>query len=141
MRIFKILFVGVLAMLVAACSKDVETKNAVNKDEFVSSKLALVKIIHKDKEYLANKDAYMELSKDGVNGTSGCNRFFGKAVYSDDSVTFENVASTKMYCHNYDFEDVFFMSLTKLNIANHGLSDGNVMLYNDDFTLIVKPLN
>lgn len=140
MKVLKFIFIGVLAMFLSSCVNQSKSTQ-INKKEGLSFKLSLVKVIYENKEYLANENAYMEFSKDGVNGSSGCNRFFGKANYENDIVIFDNVGSTKMYCHNYNFEYKFFQSLTKLTIANHTDKDGNIMLYNDKFVIVAKPLD
>ena len=45
----------------------------------------------------------LEFAGDGrVSGTDGCNRLFGEWSIQGSRVTLQNMASTKMYCHDVD---------------------------------------
>lgn len=45
----------------------------------------------------------LELSQDGnVSGTDGCNRLMGSYSVNGDEITFQNVASTLMFCEGVD---------------------------------------
>ena len=57
------------------------------------------------------KEAFIKFNIDGksVGGNGGCNSFGGSYDISDSShLTFGPIMSTKMYCDNAKFENIFF---------------------------------
>ena len=128
----KIIFVFCLGFVFVSCGVKGDLLGNIEQKPL---KLSLIKIKHQGSDYLANDGAYIELGKDDVIGSSGCNRFFGKASYDNDSVVFGSLGVTKMYCYGYGFEDKFFQSLTKLKIIQKSKS---IVLYNDEFEITAK---
>ncbi len=58
---------------------------------------------------------YFDLKRGSFSGTSGCNNFFGKyTTGANNSIKFENIASTKMYCNNIHIEDSLFKAMSKI---------------------------
>jgi heat shock protein HslJ len=51
----------------------------------------------------ATGEPSLELASDGtLTGTDGCNRLSGSWTDDDDTITFEQVASTRMFCEGVD---------------------------------------
>lgn len=46
-----------------------------------------------------------------INGSGGCNRFFGKLSLKGTEIEISNVGSTKMACPNLEIESAFFQML------------------------------
>lgn len=66
-----------------------------------------------DKEVEVVKDeAHIKFDKNGsLNGSLGCNNFFGNFQTDENSIVFKRLASTKMMCQNMQVEDSFLKVL------------------------------
>src|SRR5690606_30397871 len=54
------------------------------------------------------------IAEDGINGTGGCNRFFGTAAVDGNAITFGGIGSTRMLCFGegvMEQESAFFAAL------------------------------
>lgn len=74
----------------------------------------------------------------GINGNTGCNKFFGKYNVDLYAVNFSDIASTEMACEQpiMDVENQFLQALR--NTGSYALEDGMLTLYskNDRSVLI-----
>lgn len=66
-----------------------------------------------------------DTAKKGVHGNSGCNLFNGNYVIEGNKITFDNMASTRMYCYEtQEIEDEFLSIISnpsELMIKNEQL--------------------
>ncbi|PRZ00125.1 copper resistance protein NlpE N-terminal domain-containing protein [Marinilabilia salmonicolor] len=65
-----------------------------------------------------------------IHGFAGCNSFFGQyQIQPDHKISFENIASTKMYCaHTMELESAFLIALSnckELSVTGHTLQFQN----------------
>lgn len=65
----------------------------------------------------------------GIKGNAGCNSFFGKYTSDLYALSFEEIASTEMYCEEpiMDIENNFLQGL--YNTGSYSLEDGILTLY------------
>jgi len=70
-----------------------------------------------------------------VNGKAPCNTYFG-GLKSDFISSFQAITfSTRMYCENMKFEDLYFSKLQSAN--RYELKEGKLFLYKDDKLVLV----
>jgi heat shock protein HslJ len=69
-----------------------------------------------------------------VNGSGGCNSFFGSYTRSDDKIDISNIASTKKYCVELqELENAYFAALDAAN--RYSLKGKELLLFKDDTQL------
>ncbi len=74
------------------------------------------------------------ISEKSVYGNSGCNSFSGEVVQKPsltNSISFNNVATTQMFCHDMQIEKAILESLNATRSFTKGLN-GNIILLNGD---------
>jgi heat shock protein HslJ len=84
----------------------------------------------------AKDGPFMRLEKvtGKVNGSGGCNSFFGSFTRSDDNIDISNIASTKKYCVELqELENAYFAALDAAN--RYSLKGKELLLFKDDTQL------
>ncbi|WP_412987028.1 META domain-containing protein [Pontimicrobium sp. IMCC45349] len=96
------------------------------------------KVIGLGKQKEFNKTPWMtfSMSENKVNGFAGCNTFFGKFHLNDNTISFENMGSTKMMCPDIATEDSFFNLL--YNVKSYEFVDNVLHFMADDNTVLMK---
>lgn len=78
----------------------------------------------------------LDLPKNRISGNSGCNRLTGDMELQGDSLSFGQLASTKMACQgSMDFEDKFLKALEK--VESYDIENGELKLSGKDKVLMV----
>jgi len=82
--------------------------------------------------------AYIVLGSDMmVQGRGGCNRFFGAYSLAADLLSFGNIASTKMYCHEtMHVEDALFRALGLIMTVR--VKDHTLEMRSDDGSTVLR---
>lgn len=71
---------------------------------------------------------FLQLRDGQASGYAGCNRFFGRYTLSDDSLRFEGIAATRMYCpERMTVEDAFMSVLDQVD--GYELKKGGLKLF------------
>lgn len=78
-------------------------------------------------ESLQNPTLFFSKDEKSVSGSGSCNRFNGNyEIKSGNKITFNNIASTRMWCENMEIERIFFESLERA---------GHYSLYHDTLSI------
>ena len=80
------------------------------------------------------KQPFLQMKNGIASGSAGCNNYFGSYSFTQDSIHFSSMGSTKMFCAGkMDIEDNLYDALDKANLYKiHGIQ---LELYNS--TVIV----
>lgn len=115
----------ILIVAVAACNS---SKNVVSENSTISGKWDLKELNGKDIIQTYMRPVLIEFNETDskVSGSAACNRFFGSFNKSGKTLTFNPLASTKMFCDeaSNNLETEFLSSLEKVNkfkVENHTL--------------------
>lgn len=77
-----------------------------------------------------------QLAENKIYGFGGCNRIFGEVTFSENTVNFGNLASTKMACaETMDFETKYLQAITGKTMNIQFLSDDVITLSGDGVEL------
>ena len=82
--------------------------------------------------------AFIKFNKETkcAGGNGSCNTFGSNFTISDNTISFKNIFSTKMYCEGVQkTEDSFFNQLEKVN--RFEVKDKTLVLYQGDDILLV----
>ena len=71
-----------------------------------------------------------------VNGSTGCNRFFGKVLVEQANITFQSIGTTRMACDDGGLEIAFLESLK--NATTYKISNNVLMLEDAQGTILLK---
>jgi heat shock protein HslJ len=85
-----------------------------------------------------NTKAFIKFNKEkkSAGGNGSCNTFGSNFTISDNTISFKNIFSTKMYCEGVQkTEDSFFNQLEKVN--RFEVKDKTLVLYQGDDILLV----
>jgi len=96
-------------------------------------KWLLTKIYTKDSFVQVSNQAFIHFStSDGrINGNGSCNSFGGKVTIDDNSLRFDNIFSTKMYCADVQMtEDEFFRQLQQ--VTRYEIKRNSLLLFAGD---------
>lgn len=98
MKLIVILF---SLLLVKACDNSKKTLSFSQNE--IEPRLELngtyeIKSIHNEDVSAYNLEVNFSTEEQKVSGFSGCNRFFGNYVFSNNAITFGPLGSTKMFC-------------------------------------------
>ena len=135
-QMLNLLLVGMITLTISCTS----TKNNItNGDASNNSKVALSapllethwKLVELDGKVIqdtaTNKEMYMMLKKveSRVEGDGGCNAFSGTyKLEKNNTISFSQFISTKMWCHGIDYETAFFKTLST---ADHYYINGDTL--------------
>ncbi|MDZ4792748.1 MAG: META domain-containing protein [Bacteroidota bacterium] len=100
-------------------------------------KWALKKIVGSAGEEAVLTKAFIEFNaeKKSAGGNGSCNQFGSSFILTDNSISFSNIFSTKMYCDGVQqTEDSFFKQLEKVN--RFEVKDKTLFLYVDKDKLL-----
>lgn len=78
---------------------------------------------------IANRPT-MHLDGKKVFGYGGCNRYFGEVEIDNSSVSFLQIASTKMACLDNDIEQHYFAMLEK--VASYSIEESKLIFLDND---------
>jgi heat shock protein HslJ len=82
------------------------------------------------------KDLYLQMKNGIVNGFSGCNNFFGSYSFQNDSLHFESMVATKMFCSKtMDLENNLLGTLAETNLYH--ISSNELELLHNQVPLAV----
>jgi heat shock protein HslJ len=100
----------------------------------------LSEFVKNDKKEFINQDAVINInfSVDKINGSSGCNTFFGSYQLEDKfQIKFGPIGSTKMICEDYiqKYEDRFLSNLDKVQYIN--IDENSLYLYEDEANYMI----
>ena len=105
------------------CNNSKKTLNFSQND--IETKLELngtyvIKSLHNEDVSAYNLEVHFNAEEQKVTGFSGCNRFFGNYAFSDNSITFGTLGSTKMFCEEKvnTIESNLFEALSKIDHLN-----------------------
>lgn len=65
--------------------------------------------------------------KDGVNGSAGCNSYFGSYTQDGQKLTFGELGSTMMYCEEAMEQETAFLKALS-SVARYQIEDGKLLL-------------
>lgn len=57
----------------------------------------------------------IQIEHNKIEGSTGCNRFFGKITLEDYQITVKNIGATKMACKDMQIETALLKALNKMN--------------------------
>ena len=88
-----------------------------------------------------NRDPLLTFSPtlNEINGSTGCNRLFGKIITNQNNLTFQNIGSTRMACDDDGLEAKFLNTLEKTH--SYKIVENILMLLNADDTVMLKAQN
>ena len=67
-----------------------------------------------------------DMQKMTVSGNSGCNSYSGGFTVQKESLTFGNLATTRMMCEDMKMETAFLAAVP--NVRKHGMAEGRLVL-------------
>lgn len=79
-----------------------------------------------------NKNSYITITEDmkSFSGKGGCNNIGGELIVKENSIKFDKVFATRMYCmENMEQEDLFVKNLNEIN--NYKIVGDELFLYKD----------
>jgi heat shock protein HslJ len=83
-----------------------------------------------------SKNCYIniDLNTGSFSGSNGCNNIRGKLKIIADSISFENIVSTKMACEKMEQGNLFMKNLSEAN--TYRIIGGELFLYKNDLLLM-----
>ncbi|AXH13343.1 META domain-containing protein [Halarcobacter bivalviorum] len=135
----KIIFLGlfVVAIFFTACSNTTVEKVEIKPNVSLLNTYWKVNSLYGKEVEVFVKEAHLKFKDNNqVNGALGCNNFFGKFEQKDSSLSFINVASTKMMCPNMKTEDAF--SKVLFETRTYKISGETMTFFNENKEEIAK---
>ncbi|MCQ2231536.1 MAG: META domain-containing protein [Paludibacteraceae bacterium] len=115
-----------------ACNAEAEAADSAQVNvSLVGGEWTVVSVL--GNEVKVNTDAmplFMFNANDTVNGGTGCNRFFGAYKLAGDSLSFGDVASTKMMCPDMAVEDSLLKAIQQ--VVTYSIADSTLSMKNAD---------
>jgi heat shock protein HslJ len=102
-----------------------------------NTKWSLKKIYSGDQEETVNTKAFIRFDKEkgSAGGNGSCNSFGSNATITDNTISFKNIFSTKMYCEEVQqIENKYFKHLGNAN--RFEIKDKTLFLYHDKERLL-----
>ena len=109
-------FVAIIltSLMFVSFTSDSQQENPLFEGRWILEKIHL----KEGTELVTTKRAYLKLEQENsrVGGNGSCNRFGGSFKLNEDSLSFSQLFSTKMYCADVQqTEDKFLSALQKVN--------------------------
>jgi len=84
-------------------------------------------------EKAGNEIPYLKFhSQDNeLSGNTGCNDVYGKALITDDEITFSDMSMTKMYCSDAEYEIAIVNLIFQSEPVKFKIGNGNLMIFKD----------
>jgi heat shock protein HslJ len=89
----------------------------------------------------ANIRSTVYFEKEGVNGSGGCNSYFGSYTRNSEKITFSGLGSTMMYCEEAMDQETAFLNALQ-SAARYRVEDGKLTLLDasDQTLMILAPI-
>lgn len=86
---------------------------------------------------LDNKDVILNFRNEGgltAYGFGGCNSYQGNVLLTENSITFDGIGSTKIYCPSINVEKSYFEMLQQAN--RYEITNKTLNFYKDNLLLV-----
>jgi len=106
----KIVFLGLMfiTLFFTSCSKLNVHKESIKPNVSLTNTYFKALSLNDKEVEVFNKEPYIKFQDNGkVTGVLGCNSFYGSYKKEKNSISFQNIASTKMMCPNIKTENTF----------------------------------
>ena len=112
------------------------SKNKKSENKKMLATNYIVEKINTNIELKVKPSLIFNLDENKVSGFAGCNRFNGNFIKEGNTIKFNQIISTKMYCTNMKIEKSFFNLLS--NTVKYKILDGKLLLLDKkDSTLAI----
>jgi heat shock protein HslJ len=74
-----------------------------------------------------DKSSTLYFGKDGISGSTGCNRYFGSHTLEGEKITFSQIGSTMMFCEETAQQETAFLNALKA-AAGYRVTEGKLVL-------------
>jgi len=119
------------------------TKKSSNKDEIKKTEVQKIEkgeyIITKIKglEELTKKPTMIiDFKAKTVSGNASCNRYGGSIITEGNSIKFNRLITTKMYCAKFDKIERTFMKMLSL-VITYEIKENQILFYDKANTLLI----
>ncbi len=106
----------------------------VPEDELLNNEWIVTSIDGLDSPFTGRVTLRFSTDPNTVSGRAACNMFTAGYNLGENSITFDQVASTKMMCPDINTETAFFSALRK--VTSYRLQDGNLIFLENEKPLI-----
>ena len=121
-------FVVLVGIFLTACGGDM----APSGDPLEGTSWKLV--FYRKSQVMDGADITASFSEGQVNGSAGCNSYFGAYTIKGGEITFEQLGSTEMFCMEpdgiMDFEQMYLAWL--MDAQTYRLTDDQLMIFRSD---------
>lgn len=107
-----------------------------NKPQRLSLDQWTVTSINENSSFSANPTISLSVNDKTISGNTGCNNFNGRFTLKGNKISFDQMASTKMFCKNMDIEDRFFSTLEKVD--SYTIENNELILLNKANKVVMK---
>jgi heat shock protein HslJ len=121
----------------------VETFNSQKTVEFSENKALkmlnnqwIIEHFNNPERIVESKNCYIniDLNAGNFSGSNGCNNINGKLKINGDSISFDNIISTKMACEKMEQSNIFIKNLSDAN--KYKIIGGELFLYKNELLLM-----
>ena len=128
------LFTAVITLLVSCNS----TKSSSNTSTLKKESISKYKIVTIDgiENVTKNPTLNLDLVKNTVSGKTPCNQYGGNIIIEANTIKFDRIRATQMYCVDFaKIESVFTKSLAL--ITKYRIKDNQILLYDKADNLLL----
>ncbi len=126
-----ILAVAIAALFMIGCNSSAVF---VPEDDLLKNEWIVTSIDGLDSPFTGRVTLRFSTDPNTVSGRAACNMFTAGYNLGENSITFDQVASTKMMCPDINTETAFFSALRK--VTSYRLQDGNLIFLENEKPLI-----
>jgi heat shock protein HslJ len=111
-------------------------ENSENKDMKMLNNQWIIEHFNNPERFVESKNCYIniDINIGNFSGSDGCNNINGKLKINADSISFENIISTKMACEKMEQSNVFIKNISDAN--KYKIIGGELFLYKNDLLLM-----
>ncbi len=111
------------------------SKNQKSKNQKMFATNYIVEKIENKKELSTKPTIIFNTKENKISGFAGCNRYNGSFIKKENTITFNGIISTKMYCLNMPVEKEFLTALS--NTTSYKISENKLVFLDKSDTVLV----
>lgn len=103
------------------------SKNQKSENQKMFATNYIVEKIETKKELSTKPTIIFNTKENKISGFAGCNRYNGNFTKKENTITFNGIISTKMYCQNMPVEKEFLTALSKT--TSYKISENKLVFF------------
>ncbi len=111
------------------------SKNKKTKNQKMFATNYIVERIENKKELTIKPTIIFDLEGNKISGFAGCNQYNGSFIKKDNTITFNGIVATKMYCKNISVEENFLKALS--NTVSYKITENKLLFLDKSDTVLI----